>query len=64
MIGFAEVYAALKNGGTVQRKRWEPATKLRIQDGQLMQSNPNWKGGTNTMLLDWDDMSATDWVIL
>ena len=65
MIGFAEVHAALIDGRSVRRKRWEPTTILRITNGQLVQYNATWKHGYGSeFVFDWDDMSAKDWEVL
>lgn len=65
MIGFAEVFAALTEGKSVRRGRWEPETSLSIHDGQLVQYNATWKHGRGSeIVFDWRDLSAKDWEVL
>lgn len=62
-IRFEDALIALRDGLSVRRKRWEPTTKLTVEDGELMQSNPRWKDAS-PMQFDWEDITASDWQIL
>ncbi|HEX4286123.1 MAG TPA: hypothetical protein VHZ28_13595 [Terracidiphilus sp.] len=61
MIGFTQAYAALASGKSVTRERHDRDNKMYIRNGELM-----WEcyGTARKHQLDWEDMSAVDWIIL
>lgn len=65
MIGFVEVYAALQAGRHVRRERWDRGSVLFVQGSELMYScRGNAARIASSDLMDWHDISATDWQVV
>lgn len=65
VIGFTEVFHALKQGKRVRRNVWDKGSEIFEQNGKLMYScRGNIAQEASGDILDWRDMNAKDWCVL